>query len=88
MVYSYYFVHIILFVVVFLPIVPIVVLFMFLLTILIVLKAGPLVLLYHESTHYPVHGGGSSNGIVCGTFLYLISHSESLRYWDNGAALF
>lgn len=55
---------------------------------MIILMDILLVLLYYlNCTHYPVRSGGPSNGDVSGAFLYLVSHTNSLTYWDNGAAL-
>lgn len=59
---------------------------MFLLTILLVLQAGPLVLLYH-CTHYACRSGHSANGTICGVFFVSPGLSATDQTWHVGAAL-
>ena len=87
MIYLLFCVHIMLFVVVILVLVLIVELFVFLSIQLLLCQLGLLALLYHESTHYPSHGGASGSGVACGAFSVAADGSFSGTYWDYGAAL-
>ena len=76
-------------VVVFLVLVQIVVHSIFLLTLLLVILAGTMVLLYHlkRYTHYTDRGCSSGGGSNCGAFCVLGNGNASYTYWDFGAAL-
>lgn len=55
-------------------------------TIVLVLPAGPLVLLYHTS-YYSRRGGDSSSGYNCGAFYVIDSVGAYSAGWSLGAAL-
>ena len=82
-------VHIILIVVVILTVVHFLVHSLFLFSLLLLILAGVLVLLYHlyAYTHYALRGGDSRYGDICGVFCILINTASNVTYWPLGTAL-
>jgi len=79
-------VHIMLFVVAILEIMITAVHFIFMLTVMLLILIWALALLY-KYTHYPLHGGSSTVGIICGAFYVVSGNAASRPGWDIGAAL-
>ena len=86
MVYLLFFIHIILVVVVFLPLVLIVGLSVFMVVFSSLIPAGTLVMLY-QCTHYTSRGGRSGHGSNCGSFSVNTNDIVSGTLWGLGAAL-
>ena len=81
-------VHIILFVVVFLVMVPLVVDSLLMLIILLVMQTWALVLLYHlHCTHYTLRGRDSYGRQFCGCWIVSFNSDYSYNVWLIGAAL-
>lgn len=75
--------------VVLLAVILFVVRFVFVRSMVSLIAAGPLALLYHlyTYTHYTLHGGASHHGANCGAFSVGASADISATIWDRGAAL-
>lgn len=80
-------VHIILFVVVLLPMDPIVGHFLLVRTVRFLGPAGALALLYNVTSYYPLRGGYSDSSVYCGEFYVNEYFSFSRTTWGFGAAL-
>lgn len=77
-------------VVVLLPVVSLVDLSLFLLTVMLVIQSGTLALLYHSSnitSYYIYRGGDSDHRALCGAFFVYSSTVASIAGWVVGAAL-
>jgi len=80
--------HIILFVVVVLSMIPFVVYSIFMFAVLLLMLTGPLALLYIIASYYALRGDSCYNsGLYCGCFMVHIGLNYDHGSWVHGAAL-